>query len=209
MAALLCTVVPSAAACTAAAAKTTAKETTAKETAEVETKATASTPSCADGAVRWTSVHRERRLTEVSPVVNVRKDDGRITFHLGPVRNIVPRVGTSDDRVSERQVLAALARHLKWWDVEQLAAPGEESADRRRHPVEVDSLGHAGRFVEAGGVQVVDASFTVTCPGRDVHGSVTTWFGDVSTSLACGVDPRTEEPWIQEAYRLACGPLSP
>ncbi|MFF0205891.1 hypothetical protein [Streptomyces sp. NPDC005017] len=110
--------------------------------------------------------------------------------------------------MSERQVLAALARYLKWWDVEELAAPGEESADRRRYPVKADSLGHAGRLGEAGAVQVVDASFTITCPGRDVYGSVTTWFGDRGASLACGVEPRTEEPWIQEAYRLACGSLS-
>ncbi|MEU6272280.1 hypothetical protein ABZ871_07635 [Streptomyces populi] len=123
------------------------------------------------------------------------------------MRNIVPQVTTSDARVSAHQVLAALAEHLKWWDAEELAAPGEESADRRRHPVEADFLGHAGRFVEAEGVQVVDASFTVTCSGRDVYGSVTTWFGDSGASLACGVIPHTEEAWIREAYRLTCGPL--
>ncbi|MGW3912030.1 hypothetical protein ACWEBX_11005 [Streptomyces sp. NPDC005070] len=122
------------------------------------------------------------------------------------MRNIVPQVSTSDDRVSERQVLAALAERLKWWDVEELAAPGEESADRRRSPVKTDSLGHAGRFVEAEGVQTVDASFTVTCPGHDVYGSVSTWFGGASASLACGVKPHVKESWIQEAYRLTCGP---
>ncbi|MFF3417435.1 hypothetical protein ACFYW9_22425 [Streptomyces sp. NPDC002698] len=122
------------------------------------------------------------------------------------MRNIVPQVSTSDDRVSERQVLAALAKRLKRWDLEQLAAPGEESVDRPRSPVKVDFLGHAGRFVEAEGVQAVDASFTVTCPGRDVYGSVSTWFGDTGASLACGVNPRTKESWIQEAYRLTCGP---
>ncbi len=202
MVALLCAVMPSAAACTAATGKPAARKTI-----EVETKATASTPSCAGGAVRWTSVHREWRLTEVSPVVNVRESDGRVTFHPGLVRNIVPQVGTSDDRVSAHQVLAALAKRLKRWDVEELAAPGKESADRRRYPVKVDSLGHAGRFVEAEGVQAVDASFTVTCPGGDIYGSVSTWFGDAGASLACGVNPHTKEPWIQEAYRLTCGPL--
>ncbi|KAB1987650.1 hypothetical protein [Streptomyces triticiradicis] len=201
--ALLCAVVPSAA-CTAAAGKPAARRTTG-----VETKAAAATPSCAGGAVRWSSVNRERRLTEVSPVVNVGENDGWVTYHLGLVRNIVPQVSTSDARVSAHQVLVALAEHLKRWDVEELAAPGEESADRRRHPVETDSLGHAGRFVEAEGVQVVDASFTVTCPGRDVYGSVTTWFDDTGASLACGVNPRTEEAWIHEAYRLTCGPPKP
>ncbi|MEU8836859.1 hypothetical protein [Streptomyces sp900116325] len=141
--------------------------------------------------------------------MNVRESDGWVTFHLGLVRNIVPQVSTSDDRVSERQVLAALAKRLGWWDAEELAAPGEESADRPRSPVKVDSLGHAGRFVEAEGVQAVDASFTVACPGRDVYGSVTTWFANSSASLACGVNPHTKESWVQEAYRMTCGPLRP
>lgn len=49
----------------------------------------------------------------------------------------------------------------------------------------------------------------MTCPGGDVHGSVSTWFGDAGASLAlaCGVNPHTKEPWVQEAYRLTCGPL--
>ncbi|WRZ92875.1 hypothetical protein OHB54_29805 [Streptomyces sp. NBC_01007] len=93
-------------------------------------------------------------------------------------------------------------------DTEELAAPGEESADRDRHSVKVDSLGYAGRFVEAERIQVVDASLTVTCFGHDVFGSVTTWLrGHTSDSLACGVNP-INEPWVQEAYRLRCGPLS-
>ncbi|MGW1965858.1 hypothetical protein ACWCPD_37040 [Streptomyces sp. NPDC001935] len=209
IAALLCAVMPSATACTTATERPTATDRSAagKTTeAGARTKGTASAPSCAGGAFRWTSVHRERRLTEVSPVVNVSKSDGWVTFHPGLVRTIVPQVSTSDDRVSERQVLAALAKHLKWWDLEELAAPGEESADRPRTPVRTDFLGHAGRFVEAGGVQTVDASFTVTCAGQDVYGSVTTWFGHSGASLACGVHPHTKEPWIQEAYRLTCGP---
>ncbi|MFJ2732883.1 hypothetical protein [Streptomyces sp. NPDC087317] len=123
------------------------------------------------------------------------------------MRNIVPQVSTSDDRVSAHQVLAALAKHLKRWDVEELATPGKESADRQRYPAKADFLGHAGRFVDAEGVQVVDASFTVTCPDRDVYGSVTTWFGHTGASLACGVNPHTKEAWIQEAYQLTCGPL--
>lgn len=201
-AALLCAVVPSAAACAAANEKPVAGKTI-----EAEAKPTASTPSCAGGALRWASVRREWRLTEVSPVVDVRQGDGRVTFHPGLVRNIVPEVSTSDDDVSARQVLVALAKHLRSWDVDQLAAPGEESADRRRSPVRIDSLGQAGRFVEAEAVQAVDASFTVSCPGRDVYGSVRTWMGDAGASLACGVDPDTKEPWIREAYLLTCGPL--
>ncbi|MFJ7965278.1 hypothetical protein [Streptomyces sp. NPDC096324] len=45
----------------------------------------------------------------------------------------------------------------------------------------------------------------MTCPGHDVHGSVSTWFGGGGASLACGVTPRTKESWVQEAYRLTCG----
>ncbi|MFF1285435.1 hypothetical protein ACFVY4_32560 [Streptomyces sp. NPDC058299] len=178
-----------------------------RKATEVETKATASASSCAGGALRWSSVHREWRLTEVSPVVNVRRSDGWVTFHPVLVRNMVSQVSTSDDRIPAHQVLAALAKRLKGWDLEELAAPGKKSADRLRYPLKVDSLGRAGRLVEAEGVQVVDASFTVTCPGGDVYGSVSTWFGHAGASLACGVNPHTEEPWIQEAYRLTCGPL--
>ncbi|MEV6019219.1 MULTISPECIES: hypothetical protein [unclassified Streptomyces] len=201
MAALLCAV--AAAGCTATAGKPAA----VGKAADAGTKATASATSCAGGAVRWTSVHREWRLTEVSQVVNVRKSDGWVTFHPGLVRNIVPQVSVSDDGVSAHQVLAALAKRLKWWSVEELAPPGKESADRRVNPGKVDFLGSAGRFVDAEGVRTVDATFTVTCPGRDVYGSVSTWFGDAGASLECGVNPKTKQSWVKEAYRLTCGPL--
>jgi hypothetical protein len=169
--------------------------------------ASASVPSCKSGTIRWSSVHREVRLAEVSPVVKVRKSDGAITFHPVLVRNVVPRVDTSDGSVPAHRVLAALAKHLKWWDAEELAAPGEESADRERSFDKIDFLGHGGRFVEAEGIQVVEASFTATCPGHDVYGSVTTWFGNYGDSVACGVDPG-DDAWVQEAYRLTCGRLS-
>ncbi|MFF2996634.1 hypothetical protein ACFVTC_19020 [Streptomyces sp. NPDC057950] len=76
--------------------------------------------------------------------MNVLMSDGWITFHPGLVRNIVAQVGTSDDRVSAHQVLAALAKRLERGDVEELAMPGKESADRRRHPVKADFLGTRG-----------------------------------------------------------------
>ncbi|MFJ3302404.1 hypothetical protein ACIPSA_04650 [Streptomyces sp. NPDC086549] len=203
VAVLLCGVVLATTGCTAASGKPRAKASAA-----VSASASAAPPSCESGAVRWSSVRREVRLTEVSPVVQVRKSDGWVTFHTGLVRNVVPRVDTSGGIVSAHHVLAALAKHLKWGDdAEGLAAPGEESADRELHPMKIDSLGHTGRLVVAEGIHVVDASFTVDCPGRDVYGSVTTWFGNSRASLACGVDPG-DEAWVREAYRLTCGRLS-
>ncbi|MEV5842938.1 hypothetical protein AB0M32_13315 [Streptomyces sp. NPDC051985] len=175
-----------------------------------EARPSATTPACPGGTFRWSGVTRETRLTEVSPVVRVGKDDGSITFRPRLVRNIVPRVDTSDDGISAHRVLVALAKRLKWWDVQVLAAPGEASADRDFGSVRIDFLGHAGRYVAAQGVRVVDAGFALDCPGgRVVYGSVTTWLKtDSGASLECGVDPRAhgiEEPWVDEAYLLTCG----
>ncbi|MEU1166292.1 hypothetical protein ABZ372_40225, partial [Streptomyces sp. NPDC005921] len=167
----------------------------------------ATTPACPGGTIRWSGVTREERLTEISPVVTVKEGDrSSITFPVRLVRGIVPRVDTSDGSVSVHRVLAALAEQLKWWDVQELAAPGENSADREPSPIRIGFLGHGGRFVDAKGVKVVEGSFTVACPGRTVYGSVTTWLnGNTDASLQCGVDPQTDEAWIREAYRLTCG----
>ncbi|MGW2819619.1 hypothetical protein ACWC24_01220 [Streptomyces sp. NPDC001443] len=203
--ALLCAVVPSAAGCAAVAGKPA--RDAAAGAVRADAPAASPAPSCAGGTFRWSSVRRGYRLTEISPVVTDDRKGGWITFRLGLVRNIVPRVDTSDGGVSAHRVLAALAEHLsEGLDAEQLAAPGEESADRHHTPSRVGAVGNGQRLVEAEGVLVVEASFTVTCPGRDVHGSVTTWFGNADGSLACGVDPG-EEAMSEEAYELACGPL--
>lgn len=192
-----------AAGCTTTTEKKAGTQPSAKVSATA--KATATGPACQGGTFRWTDVTREVRLTEVSPVVKVGRSDGRITFHPRLVRTIVARVDTSDTSVSAHRVLVALAKRLKWADAEGLAAPGETSADRVHHDPQVDFLGHPGRYVEAEGVNVVEASFTVTCSGgRDVYGRVITWLrGNSGASLACGVDPGNH-PWIKEAYRLTC-----
>ncbi|MFB7336576.1 hypothetical protein ACFC00_33910 [Streptomyces adustus] len=204
--ALLCAVVPSAAGCTAVAGKPSVRDA-ATGAVRADVRAASPAPSCSGGAFRWSSVHRGYRLTEISPVVTDDRKGGWITFRLGLVRNIVPRVDTSDGSVSAHRVLVALAGHLsEGLDAEQLAAPGEESADRDHTPARVEAVGNGQRLVEAEGVLVVEASFTVTCPGRDVHGSVTTWFGNAEDSIACGVDPG-EHAMPKEAYELACGPL--
>ncbi|MEU2619781.1 hypothetical protein ABZ642_16890 [Streptomyces sp. NPDC007157] len=187
------------------AAGCTTTATTATTDPEPSAKASATAPSCPGGTFRWTGVTREVRLTEVSPVVKaVDGDRGWLTFHTRLVRNIVPRVDTSDGSLSAHRVLAALARHLELWEAGEFAAPGEDSADRERHAVRMKPLGRGARFVEAEGVTVVEGSFTVACPGRDVYGSVSTWVVDHGAALACGVDPG-DEAWVKEAYRLACG----
>ncbi|MEV6764123.1 hypothetical protein AB0N16_26485 [Streptomyces sp. NPDC051105] len=184
---------------------TAATDTAATADPGPSAKASATAPSCPGGTFRWTGVTREVRLTAVSPVVKVDDGDrGWITFHTRLVRNIVPRVDTSDGSLSARRVLAALARHLKLWDLGEFAAPGEDSAHHERHAVRMNPLGHGARFVEAKGVTVIEGSFTVACPGRAVYGSVSTWAVDHGASLACGVDPG-DEAWVKEAYRLACG----
>ncbi|MFD8814996.1 hypothetical protein ACFV23_26790 [Streptomyces sp. NPDC059627] len=199
---VLGTLVLASAGCTTTNAKTAQGAAATRPAAE----ASATIPTCADGTFRWAGVTREARLTEVSPVVTVREGArGRVTFHPRLVRDIVPRVDTSDGSVSAHRVLAALARHLKMWDVGEYAAPGEDSADRDLPPLRMDPLGHGGRFVDAKSVRVVEGGFTVSCPGRDVYGSVTTWVkGNSDASLACGVEPGGEA-WVREAYRLACG----
>ncbi|MFJ9560716.1 hypothetical protein ACIRQQ_11815 [Streptomyces fuscichromogenes] len=191
----------------AAGCTTTTRRTTDRAAGTTPAaRASATATACPGGTFRWTGVTREHRLTEVSPVVTVAEGDHRrITFHTGLVRDVVPRVDTSDPSVSAHRVLTALARHLELWEATQYAAPGEDSADRRLAPLVVGFLGHGGRYVEARSVQVVEGGFTVACPGGDVHGSVTTWVGGNSgATLACGHDPG-DEAWVAEAYRLACG----
>ncbi|MEW2509012.1 hypothetical protein [Streptomyces sp. NPDC046870] len=163
-------------------------------------------PSCGSGAFRWGTVRQETRLTGVSPVVTLGKDDGWTTFRNEPVRTIVASVRTSGAEVPRRRVMASLARHLGY-DTSDLTAPGESTAHHPRHHDRIDFDG-AGRFVTAEAVKVVDASFAVRCPDGTHYGSVTTWLtGAQGASLSCGTDPGGET-WVREAYRLACGPLS-
>ncbi|MFF8727296.1 hypothetical protein ACF073_12505 [Streptomyces sp. NPDC015171] len=163
-------------------------------------------PSCGSGALRWGAVRQRTQLTGLSPVVALGEDDGWTTFRDVPVRSVVARVRTSGTHLAQRRVLASLARHLGY-DTDDLTAPGEDTA-RHARPPERTRFHGAGRFATAEAVRTVDASFTVTCPDGDHYGSVTTWLGPVhGDSLACGTDPG-KEPWLREAYRLACGPLT-
>ncbi|MFG3011099.1 hypothetical protein ACGFZB_11665 [Streptomyces cinerochromogenes] len=163
-------------------------------------------PSCGSGAFRWGAVRQETRLTGVSPVVEVGKDDGWTTFRNIPVRTVVASIRTNGVRVSQRRALASLEKRLGY-DTGDLMAPGEDTARRPRHPDRVDFDG-AGRFVTAEAVKVVDASFAVSCPDGTHYGTVTTWLNaDQGATLACGTDPG-EEAWVREAYQLACGPVS-
>ncbi|MFE0629882.1 hypothetical protein ACFW3D_23310 [Streptomyces sp. NPDC058864] len=61
-----------------------------------------------------------------------------------------------------------------------------------------------GRFVEAVGVRLVTAEFSVTCTGGTVRGTVTTWTrGRIHEHLKCGI--KEQLPAIgQEAQRRAC-----
>ncbi|MEU6197375.1 hypothetical protein [Streptomyces sp. NPDC047061] len=191
---------------TAGCTTTTEKAAATSPSTSPSARASATAPACPGGTFRWAGVTREERLTELSPVVTVKEGDrGWITFHTRLVRNVVPRVDTSDGSVSAHRVMAALAKHLKLWEPYEYATPGEDSADRRPSPLRMGTRGHAGRYVDAKSVRVVQGSFTVACPGRDVYGSVTTWVGgNTDAGLTCGVDPRAEA-WVKEAYRLACG----
>ncbi|MFE2586265.1 hypothetical protein [Streptomyces sp. NPDC059378] len=61
-----------------------------------------------------------------------------------------------------------------------------------------------GRFVEAVGIRLVTANFSVTCTGRTVRGTVTTWTkGRSYESLTCGIKDHLPE-MAQEAERRAC-----
>ncbi|MEV6196303.1 hypothetical protein AB0M19_28345 [Streptomyces sp. NPDC051920] len=150
----------------------------------------------------------ERRLTEVSPVMTIHEGDTReIEYPSVLVRTVRARMETAAKGLTARRVIASLADHLSLAPG-MLAMPGETTADRKRDTIKSGTLGAPGRFVQADGVTVTEASFAVTCPGSDtaVYGSVTTWSGGSAGFLQCGVDPG-KEPWIEEAYRLTCGPL--
>ncbi|MEU6600677.1 hypothetical protein [Streptomyces flaveolus] len=183
---------------------------TAQQSRQVRTAPSvkpSASPSCGSGTFRWGAVRQETRLTGVSPVVPLGKEDGWTTFHNVPVRTVVAWIRTNGVELSRRRAMASLARHLGY-DTSDLMAPGENTAHHPRHPDRIDFDG-AGRFVTAEAVKVVDASFAVSCPDGTHYGSVTTWLtGTQGASLSCGTDPGGEA-WVREAYQLACGPLSP
>ncbi|MET8563382.1 hypothetical protein ABZV75_23320 [Streptomyces flaveolus] len=157
--------------------------------------------------LRWGAVRQETRLTGVSPVVTLGEDDGWTTFRNVPVRTVVASIRTNGVELSRRRAMASLARHLGY-DAGGLMALGENTAHHARHPDRID-FDDAGRFVTAEAVKVVDASFAVNCPDGTHYGSVTTWLtGTQGASLSCRTEPGGEA-WVREAYRLACGPLSP
>ncbi|WP_093471596.1 MULTISPECIES: hypothetical protein [unclassified Streptomyces] len=61
-----------------------------------------------------------------------------------------------------------------------------------------------GRFVEAVGLRLVTGTFTVTCTGGTVHGTVTTWGrGRSYESLRCGIKDHLSGIG-REAERKAC-----
>ncbi|WP_432171772.1 hypothetical protein [Streptomyces sp. 1222.5] len=61
-----------------------------------------------------------------------------------------------------------------------------------------------GRFVEAVGVRLVTGTFTVTCAGHTVRGTVTTWGrGRSYESLQCGITDDLSDMG-REAERKAC-----
>ncbi|MFF5012217.1 hypothetical protein [Streptomyces sp. NPDC001165] len=198
----------------AAAALLGAVACTAQEKPVAHAVPSASAPSCRSGAIRWRTTATEWRLTEVSAVVTVGKSDVRakkyahFEFPAVHVRTVTASVETSAPSVSGRRVLASLADRLGE-DVSMLGRPGRTTVHRKQDLVTVDLRGVPGRFVEADGVHVVQASFTVTCPGRDtdLYGSVTTWDGDGSALLRCGEHPG-KDAWVREGYRLACGTTS-
>ncbi|MER6469751.1 hypothetical protein [Streptomyces collinus] len=61
-----------------------------------------------------------------------------------------------------------------------------------------------GRFVEAVGIRLVTGTFTVTCAGDTVRGTVTTWGrGRSYESLRCGIKDHLSDMG-REAERKAC-----
>ncbi|NNN38080.1 hypothetical protein HLK59_48830 [Streptomyces sp. S3(2020)] len=162
-------------------------------------------PACADGEIRWAGVTEERRLIAVSRPVDVDEKDGKIRFSPVRVRELEPKAEMSGEGPSAGRLFASLGEHLGW-EADTLARPGRSSAAAERDDV-VDYDG-AGTFVSARAVRAVDASFVADCSGTPVHGSVSSWHGSSGASLQCGVDPSGEggkEPWVAEAYALACG----
>ncbi|WP_329339123.1 hypothetical protein OG866_28810 [Streptomyces sp. NBC_00663] len=179
-------------------------------TAVARTTVKASPAGCAGGEIRWGRVTREPTLIAVSRPVEVGQDDGWVTITPARLRELEPRIEVSGEGPSTRRLYASLAKQLKHWSASELAKPGTTSADAEEAD-RIDFHG-AGVFATAQAVRAVDASFTADCPDGTrtrVYGSVSTYLpGTLSTSLACGYDPTehgSDEPWVAEAYELACG----
>ncbi|MER6264311.1 hypothetical protein ABT203_32800 [Streptomyces sp900105245] len=177
----------------------------ARATPSASPSVSLSPPACATGAIRWGAAHRKWRLVGLSPVKRLNADAGRTTFRYAPVRTVVARVEASDARVSGRRVMALLARHLGLENGE-LMPPGASTEDHRLR-AERTRVHGAGRFLTAEAVLTLDAGFTLTCAGRTVRGSVTTWQQSFAQdAFRCGTDPGTDA-WAREAYERGCGPL--
>ncbi len=169
------------------------------------TTRTAAGSACADGEIRWAGVSEERRLIAVSRPVEVGEKEGKVRFSPVRVRELEPRVEMSGEGPSAERLFASLAKRLGR-SADAMARPGKSSSAAERD--DVADYDGAGTFVSARSVRAVDAGFVADCSGKSVYGSVSTWYPGSGASLQCGVDPSGEggdEPWIAEAYALACG----
>ncbi|MET8137502.1 hypothetical protein ABZV24_37305 [Streptomyces sp. NPDC005251] len=169
-------------------------------------------PDCSKAAIRWGEVTVGRKLIAVSQLVTV--EDGRKPgwVELAPhhVRTVTSRIEAGGTGVPARRVLASLEKRLGY-DSPTFKRPGTSTSARleKEELGRVDFLGHPGRFVEAAGVGVVDASFALDCSGTNgatvtpVYGTLTSWYGNSGASMKCGIVP-DKGKWFREAYDMVC-----
>jgi hypothetical protein len=178
----------------------------------VSPSAVGASPNCSQASIRWGQVAVSTKLIAVSQLVTVEKGQKpgwvRLTRHH--VRTVTFGIDAGGAVVPGRRLFASLEKRLGY-DLPTVGRRGTWTSGRfdKDGLGPVDYLGHPGRFVEAAGVGVVDASFVLDCAGTHgatgtpVYGTLTSWRGNSGASMRCGIVP-DKGKWFREAYDMVC-----
>lgn len=178
----------------------------------VESPTSSASPECSKASIRWGKVTVGEKLIAVSQLVTVREGQkpGWSEFSPHHVRTVTSRIEAGGIGVPPRRIFASLEKRLGYGSP-TFRRPGSSTSARPEKDEfgRVDFLGRPGRYVEAAGVRVVDASFALDCSGTHgitgtpVYGTLTSWYGNSEASMECGIVPdRTK--WFREAYDMVC-----
>lgn len=178
----------------------------------MESPTSSASPECSKASIRWGKVTVGEKLIAVSQLVTVREGQkpGWSEFSPHHVRTVTSRIEAGGIGVPPRRIFASLEKRLGYGSP-TFRRPGSSTSARPEKDEfgRVDFLGRPGRYVEAAGVRVVDASFALDCSGTHgitgtpVYGTLTSWYGNSEASMECGIVPdRTK--WFREAYDMVC-----
>ncbi|MEU6343648.1 hypothetical protein ABZ883_22220 [Streptomyces sp. NPDC046977] len=187
------------------------------------TVAVAGPRACVNGTYQWFNVEQPLRLSALSGVLTLGKGGGEFK-DPAPIHRVswpVTSVSASGPALPSRDVLLSLAT----WIGEAEAGDDPNSyafTDVSRKSEDPNksraiSSESAGRFVEYGETQIVEADFRYACPSSKAVtiGHAKSWTIEGGGLIECGTPIHGTREWARthlavarEAARLSCGPKS-